>query len=606
MSGIVALLNTDAAPVDAGLLRRMTGRLAFRGPDAQNTWQEGAIGLGHALLRTTFEAEGEKSPCSLDGKTWITASARLDDRASLLGKLCARGLELSAQAPDPHLILAAYQAWGEGCLEHLAGDFAFILWDASCRRLLCARDHFGVAPLYYAEAGQSLVLSNTLQAVRLHPRVSDALNERAIGDYLLFRCNFDLSTSTFADVRRLPPAHVLTWDARAGLQTRRYWDLAAGQDYARYRDPRDYVARFSELFRQAVADRLRADRVSVALSGGMDSPAVAAAAHGILTAQGRPFHVQAFTFVHHLTPTEEGRYASLVAEKLGIPIEFIDSDTRLYQEPPEAFDGALSPELNNVFTSWLNPWQELWSRAAAGRVLLTGHGGDPALRASKTYWRELLARGQFGRMAADIRQYHRTLGRWPRLRLRQPARSRESWSYPSWLNPDFAARLDLPSRLRGQGAGWGHRDGLLSMARNPFWSNFLSSFDAGNTQLPFEVRFPFFDLRLVNYLAIVPPAPWFEGKHLLRAAMRPSLPAAVSERGKSLRQGLPIEVLAGRQGVPAYLVDLLATPELAPFVDRDKLLQIVRSPAAGGGGFKSILRPMMLAYWLRHRQAAKF
>jgi len=605
MSGIVALLNRDAAPVDAGLLREMTMRLAFRGPDDQNTWQEGAIGLGHALLRTTFEAEGEHSPCSLDGRTWITASARVDDRARLLDKLHDHGRELPAQAPDPHLILAAYQVWGEACLEHLAGDFAFILWDASCRRLLCARDHFGVAPLYFAEAGPSLVLSNTLQAVRLHPRVSDALNEQAIGDYLLFHCNFDPNTSVFADVRRLPPAHALTWDARAGLQIRRYWDLAGEQDYMRYKDPRDYVVRFGELFGQAVADRLRTDRVTIALSGGMDSPAVAAAAHGILAAQGRPCHIQALTFVHRLTPTEEERYASLVAEKLGIPIEFIDSDARLYKEPPESFDGVLSPEPNSVFACWLNPWQELWSRAAAGRVLLTGHGGDPALRASKTYWRELLVRGQFGQMVADIRQYRHTLGRWPRLRLRRPARGRKIWPYPPWLNPDFAARLELPRRQQSQGAGWGYRDGLLSMARNPFWANFLSSFDAGNTLLPLEVRFPFFDLRLVSYLATVPPAPWFEGKYLLRAAMRPSLPAAVSERGKSLRQGLPLEALAIQQGVPAYLADLLATPELAPYVDRDELLQIVRSPAAEGRAFKSVLRPMMLAYWLRHRQDKK-
>jgi len=87
VSGIVGMMNLDGSPIDRELLDRMTGFLAFRGPDAQTTWVNGPVGLGHTLLRTTFESEHEHQPHSLDGRVWVTADARIDDRANLIGKL---------------------------------------------------------------------------------------------------------------------------------------------------------------------------------------------------------------------------------------------------------------------------------------------------------------------------------------------------------------------------------------------------------------------------------------------------------------------------------------------------------------------------------------
>ncbi|MGD8625508.1 MAG: asparagine synthase-related protein [Anaerolineae bacterium] len=617
MSGILGLLNLDGAPLDGALLWRLTETMAFRGPDALDTWSQGSVGLGQALLRTTFEADRERGPCSLDGQVWIAADARVDGREELIRKLRGRGRDPAGEATDPELILHAYHAWSDDCLDHLIGDWAFILWDGLRRRFLCARDQFGVVPLYYARVrrgeglGQVLILSNTLQAVLCHPGVSDELNEQAIGDYLLFRNNRDLHTSTFADVRRLPPAHALTCSAEEGtLRLRRYWTPPAEGEYLRYQNPEDYVARFQQLFRQAVADRLRTGRLAVALSGGMDSAAVAAVAHQVLDAREQPFQLSAFTFTHTLVPYEEDHHAELVAQMQGIPLHRIDSDARLLDHAHQAalpgHSGALSPEPAFVFAGWLNPWDALWDRAAAGRVLLTGHGGDPALRSSQTYWLDLLKRGQLKQAAADLRQYRRLYGHRPPLYLRanlvrRLARAPSPRAYPVWLNPDFAARLDLPDRLGEEAGAWAGHDGLESMALNPYWTNFLASFDPGNTCRPLKARFPFFDLRLVAYLAVVPPVPWFEDKRLLRRATRHLLPEEIWQRPKTLRGGLPLEALARQQGVPPYLEDLATAPELAPYVDGDALLDVVRAPGAENGLFKSLLRPIALAYWLRHR-----
>ena len=92
MSGIFGILNRDGAPVDGDLLGEMTRFMAYRGPDAQEVWRDGAVGLGHTLLRTTRESVRERQPCTLDGRVWIAADARVDARAALIGKLESAGL----------------------------------------------------------------------------------------------------------------------------------------------------------------------------------------------------------------------------------------------------------------------------------------------------------------------------------------------------------------------------------------------------------------------------------------------------------------------------------------------------------------------------------
>ncbi|MGH9594022.1 MAG: asparagine synthetase B family protein, partial [Bryobacteraceae bacterium] len=211
MSGIVGIVNLDGAPADLPLLRGMTEALAFRGPDGQQTWCDGPVAFGHTLLRTGPATGRDEQPASLDGKIWITADARIDAREELIAKLRSLGSEVSLADPDHWLILHAYRAWGSGCVEHLLGDFAFAIWDKEARRLFCARDHFGFKPFYYARLGNSLVFSNTLDCLRMHPEVSDALNDLAIADFLLFGGNQTPETTSFADIQRVPAAHTLTW-----------------------------------------------------------------------------------------------------------------------------------------------------------------------------------------------------------------------------------------------------------------------------------------------------------------------------------------------------------------------------------------------------------
>ena len=191
MSGIVGMAHSEGRPVDSDLLRRMTNWLSFRGPDAQKIWVDGPVGLGCALLSHASDSEREAQPATLDRRTWIVADVRLDARRELVGALRSSGRKANLSDADAQLLLHAYEVWGEECLDHLLGDFAFAIWDAQRGQLFCACDHFSIKPFYFAEVDRSFIFSNTLDCLRLHPAISDRLNDLAIADFLLFGMNYD-------------------------------------------------------------------------------------------------------------------------------------------------------------------------------------------------------------------------------------------------------------------------------------------------------------------------------------------------------------------------------------------------------------------------------
>ena len=603
MSGIVGIVNPGVMPVDEPLLRLMTDSLAHRGPDKQQTWLDGPVGFGHTLLSTTTESEDEAQPASLDGRAWITADARVDGRAELVDQLASVARGGLREASDAELILHAYHAWAENCVEHLLGDFAFAIWDGPARRLFCARDHFGVKPFYYARIGGAIVFSNSLDCVRLHPAVRDGLNELAIGDFLLFGFNQDPTTTTFADVHRLPPAHCLTVEEGA-VRARQYWTLPTNERI-RYRRSHEYVDRFKGILSAAVDDRLRVNHVGVWMSGGLDSTSIAATAAGLGAKHGTPVDLHAHTVVYDtLIPDEERDYAGIAAKALGVHPNYMVADGY------GPFDGWDQPELlpaeptNDPFL--LMSLRQLEQAASDDRVLLSGDGGDEVL------WRsfvvDLLGKMPLRELGADIARSVILHRRRPAVDLRARVKKwlghgRPRPAYPTWLNPAFTERLDLRVRweqmtdpkletyhsLRPE-AHW-----RLAAAR---WSWYFESLDPGATRVPVEGRYPFLDLRLVSYLLAIPPIPWCVDKHLLRVAMQGVLPDSIRLRAKAPLGGDPL--LVRSQADAGWLDGFDATPELARWVDR---AAIPRPADASGGTDASVnLRPLCLNYWLKRQE----
>jgi asparagine synthase (glutamine-hydrolysing) len=601
VSGIVAMAHRGAEPVDPALLERMTTAMGPDGPQARKCWSDAEIGLGHANLHMAH-ASLDSPPFSVDGRAWITADARIDDRSRLIDELGARGRSLEADETDERLILHGYLAWGEECVEHLVGDYAFAIWDEDTHSLFCARDHFGVTPLYYATPGDALLVSNTLQSVLTHPDVSDALDERTVGDFLLCGNNLHLTRTIFAQVRAVPPAHTLTWSSD-GVRVRRYWQLPDAADYVRLTRPRDYVERFTAVFDQAVGDRTRGDAVGAQLSGGMDSSSLAVTAHRVLRSRGRPFEMRAYTVVYEwLANEEEDRYANEVASLIGVPAEQIVAEQYMARAPDDAPSGVLPAPWGIVE---LNPDYEGIRRASAfADVVLSGLGGDPLLATPETIldWR-----------GAPLAIAHSILvGRSPRLGMRTALRTRRARPsgapVPVWINPGLARRVDLDTR-QYELTALAHVDSTQEAMLSPFWVDIFQSAHAGLLGLPVRLVFPYFDLRLVRCVLETPPVPWRQEKQLLREAMRGQLPERVRLRPKSpLHRDHPGQDHAHPWYRLAQHVDtrdwrrrLIQTAPVAEFIDVPRALAAIENPPPDGRTVTSLAHCVNLAHWLQHR-----
>ncbi|MFN8452508.1 MAG: asparagine synthase-related protein [Anaerolineae bacterium] len=378
MSAFFGIVNFDGEPVDEALARRMLDWIAYLGPDAQALWVDGSVALGHALFQTTFESAREAQPLTVDGVT-IVADARLVARDDLLRELRSAGCALETTATDVDLILNAYSVWGEDCLLHLQGDFVFAIWDMHRKRLFAGRDHFGNYILYYARVGGTLVFSTEIMAVLQHPAVPRTINERSIGDFLLFGEQWlESSWTAYAQVFRLHRAYRLVATADRTINER-YWNLATDQPELRYKTEDEYVEHFLSVMSQAVKERIRTDRVFISLSGGLDSSAIAAIAVDLVKRGEINAEISAYTMAYDRIhgDNDEPYYAGLVAQALDIPIRFFSCDPYGFTAPLT----MIAPEPLTVLQSGMHAVSSRQS-GEQGRVYLTGVSGDEVLHES--------------------------------------------------------------------------------------------------------------------------------------------------------------------------------------------------------------------------------
>ena len=596
MSGIVGIINLDGAPIDRHLLHRLTNYLSFRGPDAQLIWSDENVGLGHTLLRTTCEAETEQQPLSLDGKVWLTADARIDARDELIEKL--KNKLTPKQSPnDAELILYAYEAWREDCLKHLIGDFAFAIWDSRSQQLFCARDHLGVRRLYYSHNNRSFIISNTLNCLRLHPSISNNLNETAIGDFLLFGLNQEPNTTAFADIQRLPQAHFLTVSA-GKIRLQRYWEPSVASTPRR--KPADIVAGFNELLSRTVKDRLRTTGAGITMSGGLDSPAVASVARQTLR------RLNAYCVVYdRVFADDERKYATSVADALQIPIEFLDGD-RINQDTNGRTLG-MAPEPFDVDPIYVVSDELLNRIAAKYRVALTGWDGDTLMvETPKHSFKAALKRGAIASLLADLARYVYFTRRPPPIGIRTQLRRRRNphWNrspYPTWLNKDFSRKLELAERWQqvyaDRAPAHPLRPRVFQALFAPSWDSLYGRFDAGVTLLPLEVCHPLIDIRMVDYLLALPIIPWLLDKTILREAMTGILPDSVRLRPKSPLGGDP--GLQLRHTARFREIDeFRAVPALLSYIDRKSVPRVTEE--LDSNQLWTNVRPFSLNQWLTH------
>ncbi|HVN87106.1 MAG TPA: asparagine synthase (glutamine-hydrolyzing) [Candidatus Binatia bacterium] len=262
----------DTAPPDFSVIHRMTSTLVHRGPDDEGYRVRGPMALGHRRLSIIDPAGGHQPMANETEHLWLICNGEIYNFRELRDELTANGHRFRTYS-DNEVVLHAYEEWGDDCVAHFNGMFAFALWDDLNWRLLLARDHFGVKPLYYADTGAELVFGSEIKAILASRRVTPAVDPAALE--LFWHYRFVPSPGTLLrGVQRVPPGFRVICDRR-GVRCERYsapvpQPLSETSEAHCVTELRTRLTRAVE--RQLVADV----PVGMFLSGGVDSSVIAA------------------------------------------------------------------------------------------------------------------------------------------------------------------------------------------------------------------------------------------------------------------------------------------------------------------------------------------
>ena len=400
MSGIAGLYRLDGQPADRASMKRMIERMSHRGPDGQNAWAQGAIGLGHGMLHTTPESLHEVLPLqNKSGTLALTADARLDNREELIRRLDLRLPPTSLT--DSQLILSAYEAWGKACVDHLLGAFAFALWDGPRQELFCAKDHIGIRNLYFwHRPGRLFACATEIKALLCLPGVPEVIDEAQLGA-LLTREMLDAEHTLFEGVLRLMPGHTLTVTPQ-DFRLRSYWEPAPTSESVPT-DDEACTRRFLELFTEAVRCRLRsAHPVGSELSGGLDSSFVTCMARDLLGADAaHPLPTISLAY-DTFSGCDERAYIEAVVAQGGIAPHYeVVEEHGLFDLLDDIFDYADEGRTGgNHHLNWLTAEA---ARDAGLRVLLTGQDGDTTVYHGWQYFLELAREGRWSEFAREAK-----------------------------------------------------------------------------------------------------------------------------------------------------------------------------------------------------------
>lgn len=532
--------------------------IRHRGPDDEGQWGERDFGFGMRRLSIVDLAGGHQPFHSPDGRFVLVFNGEIYNFAVLRTELAAAGRAFRS-AGDTEVILAGYERWGDGVWPRLDGMFAVAVWDRERRRLTLARDSVGIKPLYYTDQSAGFAFASELQALTLLPGFLFYTDERALLDYFRFG-HVRTPRSIHAQVRTLPPGHLMTVEAGQAPAIRAYWQPHYAP--AAPRAAQDWVDTFRSRWLETVGEQMVADvEVGAFLSGGVDSSAVVAAMTRIAD---RP--VRTFTIGFPDPRYDESGPAEAIAAALG---------TRHTTRTLEL--AAARDLLPQVAAAYDEPFADpsmvpTWyvSRVAADevKVALSGDGGDELFFGYKRHATER----RIGRLPAPLRHAARAIGAIPPLPSRRLNAVLQRWTktaasagLPDGVSRFFAKtqitaasfreRVFDPAFLVRTGGGEGEitrlcaeyfpdptaistdtleQFGLCDLALN-LPGAMLTKVDRASMAHSLEVRVPMLGQPMIDLALSMPASMKLDGrvgKKVVRDAIAPWLPAGILDRRK--------------------------------------------------------------------------
>ncbi|WP_292291039.1 asparagine synthetase B [Marivita sp.] len=624
MSGIAGHICARGQLLDAVTSTDLCTGLRARGPGRLTEWSHPRAALYHLHLGPgdvghSFDAAGDAV---------VLGDIRIDNRATLL-----RDLEIpDAQTlTDARLIAAAWKVWGPDLCARLVGDFAIAIFEPARNRMFLARDALGVRPLFWRQVDQGIAFASDARI--LCRDAPPAMSDDELITYLSGAPR-NPETTQYPGVRRVQPGHWLEWQAGA-VETSRYWDFSLQE-----RTPPDPKAAFRDQFRTAVADRLSGPgTVAAMLSGGLDSSSICVVAN---RETDTPLRTYSLTYPGQSDADETPYIDAVLATGEYDPVRI-----PMTEHPPfDAFDALLKRHGGPFEAPGLTKSAVLFRQVARDgyTVLLSGHGGDEVVWTGVTRVLELARQKRFLRALPLVPVYARASGRssaavmvallrthGPQNRalqrvcrsLAQRLRPRDQETgallRDRCLNTDTTRQTQTPQRSepdRSDPNAAHHLDRAhhVETLSSPLVQRAFEILDAEAAAAGIELRFPFYDRRLVEFCVALPASEKFahgQTRSILRRGLKGILPAKIARR----RDKTDFSAEIGRRLVRHHdeiLRDVAddATGRLHGILDmpalRDAIDTLRRDPdRLGGRDIGFLWRVASLHLWMRMMKTPK-
>jgi asparagine synthase (glutamine-hydrolysing) len=537
MSALAGIFNFDGRQqVQSPELLDLAHGINRIGTDGGGNHFAGNVAMAYRGFHTTPEAHLEHQPLARE-ECVLTWDGRLDNREEILERLPR---EHRDAATDLDMVLAAYKEWGAASFSDLIGDWSIALWDARERKLILARDCFGVRPLFYRLSEGQITWCSILEPLVSCSKVPLTIDHEYIAGCI---CSYpQLGTTPFREIKAVIPAHFLEVQEGGKVKTERYWCLNP-TTRIHYRSDTDYEEHFRVLFRNSVRRRLRSDRpVLCELSGGLDSSSIVCMTEEIRKDDTGP-EISTISYFDSDEPGGDERpFIAIIEEmrgKSGSHISMSEFNRRTQRDAIQPLPPLYSCARPGYFQKFLH-WDETIAgiqEKANARVILSGLGGDEFLggvQYEALGLMEYLLAGRFVCFINSMFQWSLARNK-PLLELTREVwklacarKALDAFASPS-MPPTWLRRRPIrPDQVLRSFSSWrnfapGHlcaestRYGLASM---------LSCIDPPLVGIA-EKRYPYLDRTLFSYLAAIPREQVIrprERRSLMRRSLRGLVP----------------------------------------------------------------------------------